>query len=382
MEIPAILYGTYPEVKARCKKLLARYLKQQGSLLELLESEGLYDTRQRHGDIALEGPDRYIVGSSPNYQCFALVRFLTHHMPATLDIASRQVRPHVLDALLERPWGVLCLLDNNNMNCLFPDDNVERYRRYLRAVLRCWNEVSAEDGHYASGPLCERTAWMAGPPIRKALFFLGVPQSVLSKYRDAIPNNDLAAFVVAHTNPALAGDLLELAREQLERPRLAPPAVPPLPPPRAQDKPARVVHKPSPAMVAAVRAADPATVQRLIEAGEPVDVVIMDPEVMASPLDWAARGGYIDLLSCILARDPRTELEDLDGDTPLMLAAQGGHLEAVRVLLKHGANPNAVTNHGWSALAYAREFGHAEVLALLEQAYAPEILARNHEEFD
>jgi ankyrin repeat protein len=53
------------------------------------------------------------------------------------------------------------------------------------------------------------------------------------------------------------------------------------------------------------------------------------------------------------------------GCTPLLYAARGGYAEVVRYLLRHGASPLAQDNAGGTVLHHAIEKGHIDVLKVL-----------------
>jgi hypothetical protein len=343
-----------------------------------MEGQGLLSTAEHGGDIVLDGPNPLLSGSA-NFQCFALLRVYDDQLPASLRLAAEGARDGVLDMLMERPWGVLCLLDGNNMAGWLSGDRIEYCRLLLRAVLGYWGELVAEEPRYASSGHLARSVWQAGFPIGNALGTLGVGTQVFLAHRDGIPGNDLAAFVVAHADPELAGDVLDFARSLLGRPLPAPAPRPPAPPPAPmQPGPDEPTEEASPDMVAAMQADDAAAVQRLIETGEPVDAFAVP--LLTLPVLWAAEQGHVELLRYLLGRGAGVNLRGVEGETALMLAARRGDLEAVRLLLAHGADPNAVTSNGWSALAWAAAKGHAEVLALLEAVCSPEQLEANHEE--
>lgn len=379
MQIPALFYGTYSEVKSRCKRLQRTHLKGRGSLIELVESQGMLSTAEHEGDIVLDGPNP-LLSHGADFHCFALLRVYDVALSASLREAESSSQAAVPGALLERCWGILCLLDGNNMSWWVGPDRAEYWRRFLRAALGYWDELVAEEPRYANSAYRDQSVWQAGFPLRRALGAVGVGTDVLVAYRDGIPHNDLAAFVLAHADPALAQDVQELARSLLGRPRRAPAPRPPDRPPIPESEPGPdyVTHEASPAMEAALQGDDETAVQRLIEAGEPVDAFAVS--VLTVPLLWAAERGQTELLRYLLARGARANARGIEGETALMLAAREGNLEAVQLLLAHGADPNAVTPNGWSALAWAAAKGHAEVLALLEAVYSPEQLEANHEE--
>jgi ankyrin repeat protein len=119
-------------------------------------------------------------------------------------------------------------------------------------------------------------------------------------------------------------------------------------------------------MSAAMHAADPATVRRLIEVGEPIDA--SDVGLLRTPLLWAAEHGHTDLVRFLLERGADIEDRADERESPLMLAAVGGHRDTVQVLLERGADPDYVTDKGWDAVMFAELGKHDGVAALIKEA--------------
>ncbi|GAX11857.1 hypothetical protein FisN_20Lh086 [Fistulifera solaris] len=72
-----------------------------------------------------------------------------------------------------------------------------------------------------------------------------------------------------------------------------------------------------------------------------------------APLHECVRAENLDLLQLLLQKQPKLEVKDGDGETPLFIAASAREPRIVRALLTAGANPNACGNDGWSALMMA-----------------------------
>jgi hypothetical protein len=49
MQVPALLYGEYAEVRKRCRRALTRYLRGQEPLLDALTSDGMLETADHLG---------------------------------------------------------------------------------------------------------------------------------------------------------------------------------------------------------------------------------------------------------------------------------------------------------------------------------------------
>jgi len=118
---------------------------------------------------------------------------------------------------------------------------------------------------------------------------------------------------------------------------------------------------------AAARANGVAELDRLIQAGWPIDE--RDHRGYA-PLMLAAYAGHVEAVELLLLRGADPNTTDLFGNTVLMGAAFKGHLAIVRRLLAAGANPTTRNHGGLDALGFAVTYGRADVFAALRQ-YAP-----------
>jgi hypothetical protein len=93
----------------------------------------------------------------------------------------------------------------------------------------------------------------------------------------------------------------------------------------------------------------------------------------ASPLHVASELGWVEGAELLLNRRANPNLGNNRGETPLILAVQRRDLAMVRLLRSRGANPNLTDNvAGYSALDYARQDRRATaILRELEAAAAP-----------
>lgn len=194
MQVPALLYGEYADVRKRCRKVMARSLSERQSLLDAFEGEGMIDTSDHPGLLVVDGPssstNRYV-----HYQCFVPLRLVFPGTEHSLGPIGPEEEGAMFTALLERPWGMLCMLSSNNMNLMFTREEPESYRHYLQAMLRHWDVLEREGPRYAPGvPL-----WSVALPVRQALARLGVPQQLLN-YVVPLPVGGLPALV-AHADP-------------------------------------------------------------------------------------------------------------------------------------------------------------------------------------
>ena len=120
-------------------------------------------------------------------------------------------------------------------------------------------------------------------------------------------------------------------------------------------------------MQAAIEAADPESVRRLIVAGESPNRY--HPGWLTTPLFWAIRRGDADLVTFLL--DHGADIEDRadEGESPLMIAARDGQHEIVRLLIDRGAKVRYRTDKGWDALSYAELGGHLDIRATVQAAW-------------
>ena len=103
--------------------------------------------------------------------------------------------------------------------------------------------------------------------------------------------------------------------------------------------------------------------QILLQAGADVDAPQI--RVQASPLQYAATGGYVEAVRVLLDAKANVNATDSVGRTPLMWAATKGRVSVVKMLLERGVDANQETPTGWTALMYAEQGKHAEVVELL-----------------
>jgi hypothetical protein len=362
MRIPALLHGEFAEVRKRCRKALTRWLREQRPLLEVFESEGMINTADHPGVIVVGGPNP-LVSKYVHFHCYVPLRLLYPGIPQSLGPVGTVLEDAVFTALLERPWGMLCLLSSNNMTLWFARDEPHCYRRYLTAMMRHWDVLDAEGARYSEASSGGESLWSASGPVRQALARLGLPTEKLSD-RVNLPIGGLPALV-AQTDRTLAGDLVDVAasaasnrRARTHKPAATPPGFT-----EATLKSADYVFM-SEQMEAALRANDAKLVERLVAAGEPIDT--MDQEGTWSPLLWAAYHGHTALVRFLLDQGANIEDRWVEGESPLMVAAREGHRDMVRLLLDRGADPNYVTDKGWDVVQFAEMGGNPAVIAMVE----------------
>lgn len=369
MEIPAALYGDYGAVAKRSRRAIRSYLRGGQGLWDALASDGVIDTAAHTGAIVVEGADR-LRKDEVFFRCGVPLYLLLTDTKEWLTSAQEE---DIFVSGIETAWGLLCMFDRQAMYGWFPVRDPalqrDRFARYVRAVLRHWDTLDAEGRRYASyaGRQKERLADIAlggGCALLFVLANLGVPKESLWQ---PLPEAGGLYALLAQADSAQAGDLVDLGQANAASWR-ARPVDPSASVDDDEEEGGAILEDVmvSEEMSAAMHADDPATVQRLIEAGEPVDR--SDLDLLRSPLLWAAEGGYTDLVAFLLDRGANIEDRADEGESPLMLAASKGHKDIVRLLLSRGVDPSYVTDKGFDAVDFAEMGEHDDLVALLKQA--------------
>ena len=122
-----------------------------------------------------------------------------------------------------------------------------------------------------------------------------------------------------------------------------------------------------PALISAVRAADPAAV-RLLLAG-PVEVNAPQPDG-ATALHWAMHLEHLEIADLLIGAGADANAANDLGVTPLLMACARGHRALVERLLAAGADPNAALESGETALMAASRAGSLEAVNALLAAGA------------
>jgi hypothetical protein len=75
MRLPALLYGSYADVKKRCRKALKHTISDQQSLWHVLQVEGMLDTADHAGAIVIEA---LLTGNGENFHSYAPLYLLVN----------------------------------------------------------------------------------------------------------------------------------------------------------------------------------------------------------------------------------------------------------------------------------------------------------------
>ncbi|XP_076268661.1 transient receptor potential cation channel subfamily A member 1-like [Rhynchophorus ferrugineus] len=104
-----------------------------------------------------------------------------------------------------------------------------------------------------------------------------------------------------------------------------------------------------------------------------VRVDVPDNKAARTPLSWACRLGFLDIVRRLVAAGADINHQDNNKHTPLTLAAYFGHLEIVKELLGNKSpkvRVDVADVDGKTALSWACEFGHLEIIRLLIYKHA------------
>jgi ankyrin repeat protein len=123
----------------------------------------------------------------------------------------------------------------------------------------------------------------------------------------------------------------------------------------------------------------PSQVEKLLEAGVPVDV--SDPETGWSGLHYAIENVNIPVVQCLLNHGANPNVQDKGGDTPLHFAVDAApgpdgfyikypdpdSIAIVALLLCAGANPEVQNRNARTALAFAAEIRYGVGVTLMKR---------------
>jgi hypothetical protein len=141
MQVPASIYGEYPEVKRRMRRLVPK-MKRGASFEEAVGAAQLIDTAEYEGDILLSDADRDFAGR----QDFHPIYVLDHVLGGLVDgILPRDMEEAVFNTCLGSAWGVLLLLPHTLCTWVKPK---HRWVPFLQAAARFWPILEAEGSRY------------------------------------------------------------------------------------------------------------------------------------------------------------------------------------------------------------------------------------------
>jgi hypothetical protein len=144
MQVPASIYGEYPEVQRRMRRVVTR-MKRGASFEEALGADQLIDTAEHEGDIHLLPADHQFAGQQGFHPEYALGEILGGVANGILPPETEET---VFNTCLGTAWGVLLLLPHS---LSFWVKAEHRWVPFLRAAARFWPVLAAEGARYRTG---------------------------------------------------------------------------------------------------------------------------------------------------------------------------------------------------------------------------------------
>ncbi len=181
MELPALFYGLYRDVKRRTSKIVTQ-VRKGADWMALVEAGGFLDTTTTPGFIVLAGPSP-LLGGNPHFQAWLLWFQL-------LDAAlSAELVEDVFVRSLTQPWSTMGLMGNPNDLWIYER---RRYRPFLRAVRQYWDAFEAEGARYSNGSDVGSCLWSLSNNVKYVLANLGIPGETL---RSPLPPGGLPKLI-------------------------------------------------------------------------------------------------------------------------------------------------------------------------------------------
>lgn len=183
MELPALFYGLYRDVKRRTTRIVNRIPKGV-DWVALIEAEGYLDTAKTPGYILLDGPSPNL-GGQPHFQAW----LLWGQVWPKWETWGDQILEPVFQRSLTRPWSTLGLVGNQNSPWFIPR---YRYRPFLHAVRKYWNLFDSVGPRYSTGLQTPESLWALPNTIKYVLANLGIPGDELDP---PLPPGGLAELI-------------------------------------------------------------------------------------------------------------------------------------------------------------------------------------------
>lgn len=165
MELPALFYGLYRDVKRRTTRIL-NCIPKGADWISLIEVEGFLDTNVTPGFVVLDGPSP-LLGGEPHFQEWLLWNQMWRKWKQWGD----ELLEAVFQQSLTRPWSTLGLVGYQNAPWFIPK---HRYRPFLRAVRQYWDLWDSVGPRYSSGLQTPDFLWRQPNTIKYVLANLGM----------------------------------------------------------------------------------------------------------------------------------------------------------------------------------------------------------------
>ena len=194
MELPALFYGLYRDVKRRTSRIVTT-IPKGADWMALVEAEGFLDTNATPGFVVFDGPSS-LLGGEPHFQQWLLWAQIKNKWAHEWSRQSKDadkwgvaVQEVVFQQSLTRPWSTLGLVAGGNTSWLIPK---HRYRPFLRAVRQYWDLFDSVGARYSFGLQTATPLWAFTNSIKYVLANLGIPGDTL---RAPLPPGGLAELI-------------------------------------------------------------------------------------------------------------------------------------------------------------------------------------------
>jgi hypothetical protein len=145
MQVPALIYGLYPEVERRARGTFITKLKRGASFEEAINADHIIDTAEHDGLFNLNHGDSDL-GDRPHYHVIYVLLAL---MGAVANgRLPQELKETVFHACLGSSWGVLLLLPHSLTRWVRPEHH---WLPFLRAAAQFWPILDAEGARYTYG---------------------------------------------------------------------------------------------------------------------------------------------------------------------------------------------------------------------------------------
>ncbi|MDB5075342.1 MAG: hypothetical protein JWO42_1521, partial [Chloroflexi bacterium] len=251
MQIPALLYGEYAEVRKRCRRALRRIVREGQPFWSAFQAEVMLDTITHPGVIVVEGVLR---GNGNDFHCYAPLYLVLND--GMIDALSPEAIEEIFASGLEEAWSFTCMLSRVVMYSWMRD--TEHCRHYVRAALRHWDLLDAEGERYTWASNSGEQLWAIPVALHSAMVKLGVPSHLV---QEPLPAGGLYSLL-AQADRELAGDLVEFGRLQASLAQESTYCTPARPPQPVSEPPDSTFM--SDEMSAALENDDPVAIRRLV----------------------------------------------------------------------------------------------------------------------
>jgi hypothetical protein len=182
LQLPAMCFGTYAEVKTKSEAAVNKLI-QGASLLKTVEADGLIDATTPKHLIVLSGPSPLLNKSAHFYVFLPLM--LASSAIVQQELPQSYVET-LFDEFIQTPWGTLALLSPGALPIL---DRANKDKQFIDTVKKYWGILQTVGDKYSTGLPEGGSLWKTHSNLHVVLTRLGVAQSVLNAN---LPQNDIS----------------------------------------------------------------------------------------------------------------------------------------------------------------------------------------------